>query len=1048
TYEMRSDSSGTRTMLATPCPAPLDRSRLPSESRRLSTASWVDSQQDDTLTADIEYTRAIESRFGTAHPRRPRRPARSAGVIVFEDVVEGEELVVAQVKPLVGKTLLGKPARRGKTAAKDDWQSEAVRSSPLRELRQAPVERTVAPRAQQTRGSPGGQKASRKTGLRKDARRRTIFVPSEDTTMLTIHPGANTTSRLDDTFQLPGYSAQSPSVELRQPMDFGPDVVESSRRPRMPLAAPPKRLPLQGLPTTTSNIPGVDMAGQNGGKENIPPSVEESGSSPERPPKKVVVRRLAQKSPMGGRTRLYEPTAASQAKHAVVVRKAVPLAATRTKVWQPGAKAKDQPAASKAMQSATVAGAGVHHSPSGPTLDHRGSADSRGPTADQPSSVRATLPRRSPSQNSARRRLHLYPILSEDLAQPQLYEEGWLSHQEIALTELVNELIESTTPSKYERQSPPSLLRERTLQVYHQASVTTLYTRLKASLLFGALSRPKDMPSPPDPTRDIGLRKHLLNLWLHTYDEDALHAAAEVVVGRQIGDTKRLSIDSGLAASEAVLDPAKSRRKLVGFLETFFVTVEDSDDQEREVDEPRGKEMRRWRRTVLRSLMLIWLLDHAKTTGVVSGCLFKRTSSHKTSTSVVRALSSMLIPSLGDILRPLRQFDYAVVHGQDPLEEVHYYVKNIATDLRDGVFLTRLVEILLYSSQRRANEAPCEGTGEPSMTLQLPDATILESALYGRNGLPRPRLLSQHLKMPCLGRAQKVYNVQVALCALIEHGGHAATFVNNITADDVVDGHREKTLSLLWALLSTHGLARMVNWGELAKDTGCAGDDASCRPARPHEQHEALKIWAETHCARQGLQISNLTTSFADGRAYGAILDAFSDCLPSSSGRAEHATGTFATLASRLQVLGCSAPFIKQLTASASAIPTRETTISTLAFLASRLLQMARRRNAAATIQRALRRRLARNTISQRVALARLARACATVVQSQQRFEQAAIVLQRSWRGALESRLSRRNEDVLAFQNLARAWFARRRKRRPLAHGRYGGRPLTGVAHW
>ncbi|KAK1071833.1 hypothetical protein LTR48_009423, partial [Friedmanniomyces endolithicus] len=36
--------------------------------------------------------------------------------------------------------------------------------------------------------------------------------------------------------------------------------------------------------------------------------------------------------------------------------------------------------------------------------------------------------------------------------------------------------------------------------------------------------------------------------------------------------------ESVLAASESVLDPGKSRRGLIGFLETFLVTVEDIDN--------------------------------------------------------------------------------------------------------------------------------------------------------------------------------------------------------------------------------------------------------------------------------------------------------------------------------------------------------------------------------------------------------------------------------------------------------------------------------------
>lgn len=41
---------------------------------------------------------------------------------------------------------------------------------------------------------------------------------------------------------------------------------------------------------------------------------------------------------------------------------------------------------------------------------------------------------------------------------------------------------------------------------------------------------------------------------------------------------------------------------------------------------------------------------------------------------------------------------YNVCHVQIPLREYDYKINNVATDLRDGVRLTRLVELLLYPS--------------------------------------------------------------------------------------------------------------------------------------------------------------------------------------------------------------------------------------------------------------------------------------------------------------------------------------------------------------
>ncbi|KAK4896332.1 hypothetical protein LTR27_005855 [Elasticomyces elasticus] len=981
--------------LETPCPRPV----RPVDSERL-----VDFPQDDACTLDIDYTRAADRLFGHAGPKRPqRRGAKSANVAIFEDVAE--EAVSGEAKRVPGRTLLAKPARRlpAKIASKPEVKPASPQ--PLGEMRQPRTRPSARPSVQQTEASPKNRMAAANMPSKQDDRRRTIFVPSDDTTMLTIHPGANNTHRLDDTFHLRDFASRHMDFDLKpspatanvhSPME----APRSAKKPRMSIA--PKRLPLQHLAVKEHNSPCVDVAGQNGGKENVPPG--EAGG--EKPMKAVLKRKeILKSSPMTlkmrsppvaqvksspvARTKLFEPTAASQARQAVVPRKAVPLVRGREMVVQPMQK--------RAMQSSQPT---VRRSPEQPRPWHKHAAP---PTRDPPQSTfkRPTPPKTTP-------KLLQYPLLSEDISQPQLYEESWLSHQEIALTELVNEIFDKASPPQAWHM-PDFSLREQMLTIYHQPAVTTLHSRLKASLLYGALSRPKDMPSPPDPTHDLGLRKRFLNLWLHSYNEEALRAAAEVVVGRQVPASQHGSL-AGEAVS-SVMDPATTKRALIGFLETFLVSVEDCETGQEEGGSPAE---RRWRKMVLRSLMLIWLLDQAKTIGVVSGCLFKRTSLHKTSAGVLRGLLGLLMPSIGD--RALRHMDYAVECVQDPLDEVAYRIQNIATDFRDGIFLTRLVEVLLFSAKRTQEME--DRMGDATMTLQLPDLTMIESAMFTDDGAPCPRILSQHLKMPTLARAQKMYNVQIALSALYEHEQHIA---NEVTAEDIVNGQREKTLSLLWSLVSAHGLAQLVDWAELAKDVRrVSGNTVDLQ----EQQEDLLQAWAAVYGARNGLHISNLTTSFADGKAYDAILEAFADLLPFTRIRPTSTKGT--SLEARLRSLGCSTAFIKQLTSSRDTIPSRTTTISNLAFLASRLLPLARRHNAAVTVQRAFRRRLARQSLARRVASARLAGECANVTHLQQREAAAATIMQRAWRRILSVRSSKLNADVLAFQVVARGWRARR----------------------
>jgi abnormal spindle-like microcephaly-associated protein len=1008
-----------RLSIATPCPAPTGLP-IPSFNKRLSTNS-LDSTQDDN-TADIDFTRAIDVGLKNARPRRRsafhKVHQKEAPITIFEDVVEDQELVVEPRKRL-GGTLLARPAQKPPMRAPVTSIGEVRRrdtvecSASLRSTATVPSNAGRPQSASIAQESTAQQDVKKATGLKKEPRRRTIFVP-DDTTVLTIHPGASTTNGLNDTFQLP--EVRSSTHGQRAGYDVGVRCEEARqpRRPRLSMTVAPKRLPLASVADpNVGNTTGIDVAGQNGGKENMPPNgltaqgVDDSKKSA---PGLLLHRSAAVNSS------LNQPTAASRSRQSMAARDAAPLSKSF----------------GNAIKSLQTAGRGTfqsldqiavpaqkQYSPLGrqiSVLQHKHPSQK---ATTQTSQANIDHVHNRPRSTLGRpARLPQYPVLSEDLAQPELYEDSWLNHQEIALTEVINRLFENAEASKPIESSVS--LRERLIGMYHQPTVTRLYKRLQASLLYGALSRPKDVPGPPDPARDIGLRRRVLSLWLDSYNQDVLQAAAEVVFGHRI--TSRTSD----AVASNTLDPHRCRRQLAGFLETFLVDVEDVEHDLAEYGEDNNP---RWRKMVIRSLMLVWLLDQASTESS-QDCLFRATSSRKSSAAIVQGLASMLIPSIGDVLKVLRHLDYEVIYIQDPLDEVRYRIGNMALDLRDGVLLTRLVEILLFSPRNLKHPS---NSSDATITVQMPDLTILESALCDNRVSTAPRILSRHLKMPCIGRAQKAYNVDIALSALRDHGrlGHD---VSEVSADDIVNGHREKSLGLLWSLVSTYGLDHLVDFRELAADirrSPGANADVQAVSFEDHSpsqlQYETLlKKWASCHCAGQGVRIGNLTTSFADGKAYAAIVDDFkgytSDAVAQSKSSSDHQR-----LQDQLRSLGCSTAFIKQLTASGGAIQSRRTTLSNLAFLASRLLPLARRHRAAEVIQRAFRHRRSKILVSRRVVLMRLAHDCATVVQNQQKVERAATLIQQTWRRVLDCRIDKLNNDVSRLQCLAKGRLVRRR---------------------
>ncbi|KAM0717588.1 hypothetical protein Q7P37_007440 [Cladosporium fusiforme] len=976
-----------RPSISTPCPAP---SRL---SLHQINALPSFAEQDDT--SQIDYTRVIQHEFAHARPRRPGR--RDVGPKVFEDVVEGEEMNRFEKSEEVGRRgmLLGKrPSRRVPMGSIGQGRSTMAPTDPLR----GQVGASLARDDRSTHDSDANKK---------DARRRTIYVPSDDTTLMTIHPGANTTNRLDDTFQLPTYKPQSliDCIAQSPPVPEEPKQIIPSKKPRLSLAAAPRRAPLGQIEAKSLNLPTMDMIGEGGGKENTPPLLEAN----EKPFAKnlAVKSRDLEKSSMA-KSSLFQPTAASQSRQTIQSRKAVPI--TRTK---PSPRAPTVVKTSKPRQTET------RDAPR--TTKPRSSIERR--AKDSPSYTKAPLPPKPwkvsanfvSKTDASKAKLQRYPVLNEDVSRPDLYEDSWLNQQEVALTEVVNQIFTSAEPSMFEHSNDERSARELLLELYNQPDVAMLHKRLQASLTYGALSKPKDMPHAPDLTQDLGLRRRFVQLWMDSYKMDTLCAAAEVVVGRQM-PMEDSGSTHGSGPNLKSIDPKQSRRSMIGFLETFFVTVDDLETNQSTSDEI---QIQRRNKTVLRSLMLIWLLDQAATSVEQPKRLFKIKSAHKTSASVLNALAGMLVPSIGDVGRVMRHMEFIVSYVQDPLDEVVYHINNLAVDLRDGIMLTKLVELLLYRTPSEVweHQSPADDT----VTIVMPDFTVLESALYGEDGLQQKRILVQHLKMPCLGHAQKVYNVDIALQALASHPRTADTVAADITADSIVNGHRENTLNLLWSLVSSVGLDALLDKKALINDI--ARLDLSSFDLDQVPTDLLLQKWAAAYCAPNGIHISNLTTSFALDSPYSAIVASFADFFDPADARASIGSNT----ATRLRSMGCSEAFIKQLTSSTSSIPTRQATLANLAFLASRLLPLAKRHHAAATIQRAFRARLNRRVLGQRVALMRMATDCAKVVQSQQRFVDAAVLVQRTWRSIVSHRVARLESDVSEFQVLARGWMARRR---------------------
>uniref|UniRef100_A0A1Q3F2Q2 Putative microtubule binding protein n=1 Tax=Culex tarsalis TaxID=7177 RepID=A0A1Q3F2Q2_CULTA len=163
--------------------------------------------------------------------------------------------------------------------------------------------------------------------------------------------------------------------------------------------------------------------------------------------------------------------------------------------------------------------------------------------------------------------------------------------------------------------------------------------------------------------------------------------------------------------------------------------------------------------TFQKFLFLLFFLDTAKNSRLIkhNPCLFVKNAPYKETREILIRFASHLIAGIGDITKHLKRFGYVLTHKQTFLDEFDYAFDSLGVDLRDGIRLTRVMEIILLRDD-----------------------------------------LTQNLRVPSISRLQKIHNVNLALRAL-EEADYQIT--GDITAKDICDGHREKTLSLLWQIV-------------------------------------------------------------------------------------------------------------------------------------------------------------------------------------------------------------------------------------------------------
>ena len=854
----------------------------------------------DDATSHVDFTSA----FGLKRPdfprrtrtNKPRRPGKALDFVIHSD--DGAERQPPQRSTGVraGATIrdqasmLAQPAQRPRPTTnnilrrvENDAHNNA--GKPL-----GRPEKTSSPSSPAEHWVEEKQaRISKEKRIRNNtSRRETVYIPSDDTTMPTMWMGVFNPARQSEVMD--GKVQEETATDLT---GIAARMVQKRPARKSLAGTAPRRTPLtQARRVPQEKVLAEDVAGQLTGKENLPPGHEVANAG---------------KAKKGGGVN-SDPV--RQLSHSPLVPHAQPWKRPRQELFQPGHQPAKKTASPPSVPLISCVAPQISKMKSSsivPVSDdgEKEQSKQRSPQPELP--VADMLDNGSISASKPRIIEYTYPRLTGDLQDPALHEDNWLHQQEIAITQVVNNLFQTAQ----EPTSSANFTLSQTIlvEIYQESSMVILYKRLQASLLYGSLSVPKEIGARSARLADdLAMKQNFLNLWLNTYHLGALRACAAVVTGRQFSDAASRSKYVVSSSASETSSKTPLRQSLARFLEKFFIHGQDRHPS----NEVQHTNMIGMPYTVLRSLMLVKLLDCTKTlpSSHFGGCLFQVASRYKSSAAVIQALAKQLLPCIGNALRTLSHLDYVVTHEQDPLDEYNYRLDNLAVDLRDGVRLARLMELLIYHSGLKRHLSAQDLEASTTTTLTTGEGL---DAFSGQTNRP----LSQQLKLPCVDRGTKLYNCQVALRALKSQEG-LHPWIDNVQAEDIVDGFREKTLALLWGLAGRYRLGIfLVDWEDVKREIRrmegvLTENDDSQTPCGSRNQF-LLQQWATCVGSQRGVVVGSFSTSFADGRVFEAIVDEYEQFLVIAPHSRDQDIGSERlSLHQRLTALGCSEQFGKR----------------------------------------------------------------------------------------------------------------------------------------
>ncbi|EOA15912.1 hypothetical protein CARUB_v10004007mg [Capsella rubella] len=238
-----------------------------------------------------------------------------------------------------------------------------------------------------------------------------------------------------------------------------------------------------------------------------------------------------------------------------------------------------------------------------------------------------------------------------------------------------------------------------------------------------------------------------------------------------------------------------------------------------------------------RILLLVLVIDRAKSQSCLSlkygidgidggsPLMFSEKSSIKSSHQLIcEFLSSDVMHGEGNLLAHLVIIGYKIPYQQSPLVEYEFKVRELFGDLQDGVRLCRAIQLLLH---------------DPSILTKM--------------------------VVPCDNRKKNLANCRIALQYLKDAGVSLKDDEGMmITEEDVADGDKELTISLLWNIFVHLQLPLLVNGRLLTEEIHKVQGLEQDNQITMSTPLEMLLNWIKDPAGQQGPQSVMSNTDYHD----------------------------------------------------------------------------------------------------------------------------------------------------------------------------------------